>query len=483
MITSIGFKNFRKFRTFPSMSLAPITILVGGNNAGKSTLVKALLTVSDFRSCVTYDEKEGMLFHFDMASTRIGTFCRALCNKSRSNTILFEWVEDRIKYEVALLGDPENKNATTATVVSFKIWDLRLNFQLTYDFAIRQNQVIFHSKPIKGYDPRKTHIPDMQKRFEKYFASISRDIKINVPLCPEDELYGEPISELVRYTFGILLAASSGERDFRYQNSQTIKKLQAELSDDVKEFILNNVWVFRMNRATRSSKLFPMNLEYVYAHAANQTVLYPARNEGDYVTRTIHAFAAPHIQSNKKVRPFILKWMKKFEIGVDYRLDSVSGEAHMVRVKDTDGKEVFLADKGMGSIQLMILLFRVAINIAENNVRSTIILEEPELNLHPKMQSMLADFFYEMLGKNGSRFIIETHSEYLIRKTQVIVKNEYARWLEEGNDRNPFKVYYMDGGNAKQPYYEMEYQPDGAFANDFGEGFFDEASNLAFEIL
>lgn len=31
----IGFKNFRKFADFPSMDLAPITIFVGENNAGK----------------------------------------------------------------------------------------------------------------------------------------------------------------------------------------------------------------------------------------------------------------------------------------------------------------------------------------------------------------------------------------------------------------------------------------------------------------
>ena len=44
----IGFKNFRKFASFPAIDLAPITILVGENNAGKSTVVKGLLALSDF---------------------------------------------------------------------------------------------------------------------------------------------------------------------------------------------------------------------------------------------------------------------------------------------------------------------------------------------------------------------------------------------------------------------------------------------------
>ena len=38
-MNSIGFKNFRRFQNFPEIDLGDITILVGGNNAGKSTLV------------------------------------------------------------------------------------------------------------------------------------------------------------------------------------------------------------------------------------------------------------------------------------------------------------------------------------------------------------------------------------------------------------------------------------------------------------
>jgi len=42
---SISFKNFRRFAYFPELKFGDITILVGGNNAGKSTLQKALLLV------------------------------------------------------------------------------------------------------------------------------------------------------------------------------------------------------------------------------------------------------------------------------------------------------------------------------------------------------------------------------------------------------------------------------------------------------
>ena len=48
MNNTIGFSNFRRFTNFPEIELGDITILVGGNNAGKSTLVKAMLLMRDF---------------------------------------------------------------------------------------------------------------------------------------------------------------------------------------------------------------------------------------------------------------------------------------------------------------------------------------------------------------------------------------------------------------------------------------------------
>ncbi len=46
-MNQIGFKNFRRFKELKQQSLGDITVLVGANNAGKSTLVKGLLLILD----------------------------------------------------------------------------------------------------------------------------------------------------------------------------------------------------------------------------------------------------------------------------------------------------------------------------------------------------------------------------------------------------------------------------------------------------
>ena len=138
-----------------------------------------------------------------------------------------------------------------------------------------------------------------------------------------------------------------------------------------------------------------------------------------------------------------------------------------------------LADKGMGSIQLVILLLRLATLIRKyKGQQLTILLEEPEQNLHPAVQSQLADLINIINKDYGVRFVIETHSEYLVRHTQVLA----ARLFKEGLYGIPFKVYYITGNNDK-PYDDMGFQRNGKFEKAFGPGFFNVADDAAMELF
>lgn len=46
----------------------------------------------------------------------------------------------------------------------------------------------------------------------------------------------------------------------------------------------------------------------------------------------------------------------------------------------------------------------------------------------------------------------------------------------------PISVYYFPSEKGKQPY-DMQYLPNGMFANKFDSGFFDEAGRMHMEIL
>jgi predicted ATPase len=99
-------------------------------------------------------------------------------------------------------------------------------------------------------------------------------------------------------------------------------------------------------------------------------------------------------------------------------------------------------------------------------------IEEPESHLHPKLQSLLADFFADAYKTFGIHFIIETHSEYLIRKLQYLIAKKEIK-------KEDVAIYYFDQDPTKEDYIrKMEIDDNGFMKGDFGEGFFDEASRL-----
>jgi predicted ATPase len=85
---------------------------------------------------------------------------------------------------------------------------------------------------------------------------------------------------------------------------------------------------------------------------------------------------------------------------------------------------------------------------------------------------------YEAYQQFGIRFIIETHSEYLLRKSQNIVLLNQSNSNSQVSE-NPFGVYYFNGD--KEPY-QMRYRNDGKFDRKFGSGFFDESDRLVDEM-
>ena len=186
-------------------------------------------------------------------------------------------------------------------------------------------------------------------------------------------------------------------------------------------------------------------------------------------------------------------WMKEFDIGTDFEIKNVEGLASIIEIEE-NGKKRNLVDKGFGAGQIFAILFRTALTIneisddnwqkSEEAVNPLILIEEPEANLHPALQSKLAEFFEDAYWTFGIRFIVETHSEYLLRASQILMKEWKTSFMNSENiledQEEPFGVYYFD---KEEGPYKMHYREDGKFKNEFGPGFFDESSNLAFDIL
>lgn len=197
---------------------------------------------------------------------------------------------------------------------------------------------------------------------------------------------------------------------------------------------------------------------------------------------------------------FINRWIKNFGIGDSIEIKGTKEGLGVLVYLNKDGETKLLADEGYGITQLFSLLLQIENSIlnatqkaykvgpwtTEFNTQikigynpSTIYVEEPENHLHPKFQSLLADMFLEAYQKYNIHFVVETHSEYLIRKLQLHVANK-----EVDFSREDLSLNYVDTDEQGFAFNkQIEVQEDGRLKESFGSGFFDEADKLAVELI
>jgi predicted ATPase len=83
----------------------------------------------------------------------------------------------------------------------------------------------------------------------------------------------------------------------------------------------------------------------------------------------------------------------------------------------TQGPAANLADVGYGVSQALPILVEVLKGVKNEQF----ILQQPEVHLHPRAQAALGSFFVNAVASQKKRFVIETHSDYLIDRIRLEV--------------------------------------------------------------
>jgi predicted ATPase len=227
---------------------------------------------------------------------------------------------------------------------------------------------------------------------------------------------------------------------------------------------------------------------YLEAVRANTQRIYTNQSQGTAFNEILLKFSKKSFSENSKQIEFVNTWIKEFGIADEIKFERIQGVATLIKIRKGD-KWNDLVDYGYGVTQMLPILLSIVIDftmkidlfggITEN---SLLVIEEPETNLHPKLQSKLADMLVDATEKFFIQFIIETHSEYLIRKLQYLV----AKKTIKPQDVALYYLYEPDNDkvlNGKKQVKKLEIYPDGSLSDDFGEGFFDEATKWKFELL
>ncbi len=546
MSNTIGFSNFRRFVIFPEIDLCDITILVGGNNAGKSTLVKAMLLMRDFlksriessdNSKINNNLIQRPQFSFDSEHVNVGDFYRAFCHNSpkKENTISFKMKIESFRFIVNIRG--ERKPGVMPELSMIAVSDEYRNIAFTFDFSNSQmivkfgkdadayKNTLFNEKRVllKTKEELTATLKDLNialsesKDFEK-ITSIKYNIeKTQSKLRQiESELYNHKKNSrnddyvikifgarVIEYYFyniinaGKLIIPELIKGFVRFAEEGTLGDM---LSKSYKEEEANKTFLrgkaveLKAIAEELETILNKQVIEYIYAHSVNQNSVYAnCANSSDYTKRTIHEFYTSKISQGDEEFLLIEKWLNEFKIGKSLKVIPYKGDNYSLVIFDNENPEISsekrkgypggidLADKGMGSIQIVILLLRLATLIRKNRGQQlTILLEEPEQNLHPSLQSKLADLINEVNRQFGLRFIVETHSEYLVRHSQVLAaKQIYEESVSLKDVNESIKVYYI---SQERGVVDMLFMGNAKFQDFFDEGFFDQSARESLTI-
>lgn len=279
--------------------------------------------------------------------------------------------------------------------------------------------------------------------------------------------------------------------------------------------------IFRRSIEDIILQSIPGDLFYTRTSLINVKRLYGLEEDNDFSDmlktffeskrRLIEAQRKNIYNKNSKYQAcsFLNKWINEF--GVAQRVDIKShADGYGVTIRlysnEADQKGMLLADKGYGCTQLFSILLKIesailqSIRLSLTNhfntegigdgitkfMRSysqlhpiTIALEEPESHLHPSFQSLLADMMLDAYSNYGIQFIVESHSEYFIRKMQLLV-------AQKNINADLISLLYVN--STSRPSYtpmisDIGIEEDGNLKNEFGPGFFDESIRLSKELF
>ena len=171
----------------------------------------------------------------------------------------------------------------------------------------------------------------------------------------------------------------------------------------------------------------------------------------------------------KPFQQIIAHWLKELSLVDQFTLEEIAEGTNLYRamVKNSGSSvATALTDVGFGVSQILpvlILLYYVPEG-------STVLLEQPEIHLHPAVQSGLADIMLNVATVRNVQIVVESHSEHLMRRLQRRVAEEQAA-------ADDVKLYFVSsqGHHAVasdlllNEWGEIENWPKNFFGDEMGE--------------
>jgi predicted ATPase len=424
MLTHLKLENFKIWRSTGPVRLAPITLLLGTNSSGKSSLIQSLLLI---RQTVKGDDHNLDLNLGNPEaddSAMLGQFKDLLCRHGAAIEgtltpqvgIEFRWSEDGLAESSTLFSARYSKGPASSAELAF----LRLGKDRQGFSVLRRRPGIYRlslatqAKPLgQSADFR----PQRSFAFsESTLNKLGAQGELIRPIGPAllDELgriiYLGPVRRLA-------------QRDYIW-----VGRMPAHIGDD-------------------GAKAVDALIASGVARQAAQRRKHSLPAEAHLFEQTIH-------------------WLKEMNLADGLSIRALGNSARYELLIENDGQASNLKDVGVGVSQVIPVI--VAALFAQPG--HIVIVEEPESHLHPRAQGKLAELLARVSKERNVQFIVETHSEHLFRRMQTLIAKQEITPHDAA-------MYFIerDGKAARirplepDDFGRVKYWPEGFFGDALGE--------------
>ena len=392
MFKQLQIQNFKGWKDTGTIDMAPITLFFGANSSGKSSIGQFLMML---KQTIESPDRKAVFFPGGINSAvQLGSYQEMVYQRDLENRVIFkyEWnLSTQLKFKDALSGknyiaDQMDFEGTVGLedVSSRKICIEQLNYILS-----------LNNEMLLSIGMERTTGRKHQYRVEAEKYPLKRNPgRVWHPGAPV-RFYGFP-DEVVAY----------------HQNAEFVQILNLQ-----HETLFKSLFYLGPLR-TKTDRL------YSWSGITPASVGYSGEN-------TVAAILASHGRKisfgyKKAIKPLeqiVAESLKRMGLIEEFKVNAISEQRQDYEVKlRTKGSKdwVDLPDVGFGISQVLPVLVQCFYAPSE----SIILMEQPEIHLHPSAQSALADVMIDVINsrENGKdrniQLIIETHSEHFLRRLQ-----------------------------------------------------------------
>lgn len=467
MISTIFLKNYKAFDEV-TIPIKPLTILLGANSVGKSSIIQMLMLLHQ-----TAEERGGS---YSSALKIYGNYVNLgafenlfkgkktdkplrVCLSFSSSSLIdgldyleHSFFDDFRNLSRFFLSDPFDKDQyhfksqknfalyVDSVLERFNVHDQGRKQGGSYStFFFRDRLGIPEKELRKKHHPSITKAYGMMKRVRQSLMQQSNDLneklfKVEYEIAYNREKNILGIQSVVFYLPNNTRILSYSKAADDTQIESDIIRLSAEDKRIITKYINFNQTVF--DCVSEIEKESDINTTSFFLHRILQVLLGSlaeniSGNTVNYVSPlrahpkryymldkakmtisldTLDGDAiAEVLKDNNAIKNKVNEWFDKFGFKVDVK--GFKEVIHHVNVTQNN-LSLDITDVGFGISQVLPIIIQGFLSVKN----SITIIEQPEIHLHPQMQAELGDLFIDITKKNEKKLIIETHSEYLLKR-------------------------------------------------------------------